>query len=189
MKKTGKFLAVAAAAMILAGCQCPFSSRPALPPATECPLVLDLDQIKATVVAVRFTREVAGSKGDRRRIADKELAQQRLAVVTLRVTKPTKTQLILAAADLSLHYSTGGMADVAPCEGLSTFSVTQSAPRPIELGREGGPGSVKQTTDATTNEPGTVYIDAVFRMTPQKSGNLWVCVAQPGTPKRYTGNE
>ncbi len=148
--------------------------------ARDCPLVVPLGQdIRAEVVAVSFPDEVQGVGGRRMRVGDDRREKFRLGLVTIKITKPAGAALTLAAADVTLHYYHGDHAEVAPCEGLSTFSMTNDAERPMELSESDGPGFLKQSTGARATAADVLYVDAVFYGMEPDSNECWICIAQP----------
>ena len=90
--------------------------------AKRCPLALDLSgAVTAEIANAQFFVEVPGVNGNRMQLPPNRRDIHRLAVVTIRITKPAGQRLAVAAADLTLHYWHGSEAEVVPCEGLSGF--------------------------------------------------------------------
>lgn len=151
----------------------------------ECPLMVG-SQVKMEVTGVVFMDEVQGTGGRRMTIPEDKRDKWRLGIVTLKVTKPAGTRFTLAAADLALHYYHGEQTEVAPCEGLSSFSSSDDSDRPMELSQTMGPGFTKQTTGAKTTQASVIYMDAVFGFMEPDTSEIWVCLGQPVTDRGFT---
>ena len=148
------------------------------------PALVPLNEIKAEVVNIRYATEVPGDNGILLKVNDAD--NYRIAVVTVRIDKPEAKRLLLAAADLTLHYWRGDEFEVAPCEGLSRFSVQADEERPITMFSPSGPGWVKQETSPGTTRAGTVYVDVVFGLIEKDITQAWLFVGQPGTAASTT---
>ena len=155
----------------------------------ESPLVADLRRVNVEIADIAFVEEVAGIDGNNMRISPANKDKFRLALVTLRITKPPGEKLTLAAADLTLHYFHGEATEAAPCEGLSVFSTSREVDRPVKMPQHPGPGFVKQTTGTVSTQASTVYVDALFGYIEPTINDVWIAVAQPSTvaPFRSTG--
>jgi len=148
------------------------------------PLVIPLDQVKIEIANVKFEVEVQGVDGPMR-MPENRRDKYRLALVTLRVRKPPGMKLTVAAADLTFHYWHGSDPEVAPAEGLSSFSTSLEDDRPMKLWQSMGPGWVKQTTNPRATEAGEVYVDVVFHMIEPDTRECWIGVAQPSQQAPY----
>ena len=183
MRGGGKRRAVLIAPVALIGLA--LSSRTAAY-ARPCPRLLDLNgEIKAEVVGVRSTDEVRGVGGNQMRVGGKRLNMFRIAVVTIKITKPINRGLSVACADFTLHYYHGNETEVAPAEGMSSFSTAQAEVRPITLPRMSGPGFTKQTTGPRAVRAKVVYIDIIFGYMEPDTREVWVCVGRPITTRPY----
>jgi len=151
----------------------------------SCPYVVPFQQVKMEIVEIMFTDEVPGVNGNRMRLTGERKKKYRLGVVAIKVQKPAGMRLSVAAADFTIHYYHGDQTEVAPCEGISTFSSTLDVDRPMMLPRMQGPGWVKQTTGARCTQASVVYIDAVFALMEPDTRECWICVAQPTTTRAY----
>lgn len=147
----------------------------------DCPYNLGTEDVEMEIVNIIFTDHVPGVTGNRMTVEGERLEKFRIAIVTVKVKKPAGKRLSVAAADLTLHYEAGSTLDVAPCEGLSTFSQVMDMDRPINLPSVAGPGWVKQTTGARCTQADEVYFDATFRGIEPEIGKVWLCVGQPTT--------
>lgn len=146
---------------------------------SACPLLLSHGQgTKAEIVRMTFTDEIVGSQGNRMKIPENMKARMRIALVTVKITKPPGKKLTLPAADVTLHYYHGNYAECAPCEGISSFTTEEDSPRPVNLSTNSGPGFVKQTTGTRSTHSGIVYVDAVFCYMEPDTRECWICMAQ-----------
>jgi len=182
-------LVVGIAGMVI-GSQIPLFAQSTFPQfAKPCPMVMDFRQnMKAEIINVVFSEEVVGVKGNKMSIPDKVKDKQRLAVVTIKITKPPGRRLVVPAADFTLHYYHGNVPEVAPCEGISEFTATEDTARPIDLSTCAGPGFVKQQTRTRTTQAGVVYMDAVFGYMEPDTKECWICVGQPGVVEPFVTN-
>jgi hypothetical protein len=139
---------------------------------TGCPVALSLSEVSAEIVDIKYVASASGVKIP----AD---AKYRLAVVTIRFEKPAGRGLGVAAADLTLHYRHGSGAEVAPCEGISSFSQALAEERVMRYSRQPGPGWVKQETGIQGTQAAVVYLDAVFHMIEPTISDVWICIGQP----------
>jgi len=153
--------------------------------AKPCPLVIPLDQIKIEIAAIRYEVEVQGVDGNMMRLPDNRRNNFRYAIVTLRFRKPAGAKVVLAAADLTLHYCHGFEQDVTPCEGLSSFGTHLDEERMMKLPQMQGPGWLKQTTNARCTDASEAYVDCVFAMVEPDARECWICVAQPSASAPY----
>jgi hypothetical protein len=188
--KTYVGVGVLAAACLLAGSYVSQMSAetPATPApsALECPLLLDFSRgITGDVVDVQFIDEIQGVQGNKIKLNDEQKKKARLALVTVKITKPAGKRLTLAAADMTLHYNHGDQTEVAPCEGLSAFSTTNDGDRAMNLSQSMGPGFVKSPTAAKCIAAGTVYVDGVFAFMEGDTREVWVCLGQPVSRKPF----
>jgi hypothetical protein len=157
--------------LALAGASSAQSSR-------EAPLVLEFQQgIKAELVSLTFMKEV--TDGTRRmRVPDDKVAKFRLAVATIKITKPAGTQFTLACADLTLHYYHAAETEVTPCEGMSSFTSSLDSDREVSLSTTNGPGFLKKTTATRSTEAAVVYVDALFGSMEPDTREAWIAVGQ-----------
>lgn len=156
--------------------------------ARRCPLWLNIQPasgIRCEVVEARFVTEVEGVAGNALRVPKERLHLFRVALITLKITKPAGQKLTLAAADLALHYNHGERVEVAPCEGISSFGIRQDDDRPLKLPPMSGPGFTKSTTSARATQAAVVYLDAVFGAIEPDIRSLWVAVGQPVTEEPF----
>jgi len=151
----------------------------------SCPYLVRFDQVKMEIVEIAYTDEVEGVDGNRMKLSEEKRKHFRLALVTVRVRKPAGMRLSVAAADFTIHYYHGGEPEVAPCEGISSFSQALDVDRPMKLPRTQGPGWVKQTTGARSTQAAEVYIDTVFAMVEPDTREVWICVGQPTTTQPF----
>jgi hypothetical protein len=151
----------------------------------ECPLTLDLKKMGVQIDNIAYVEEVPGIDGNSMKLDDEQRPKFRVALVTLKITKPAGTKLTLAAADLTLHYINGGGSEVTVCEGLSIFSTAKDQDRPVKLPRQSGPGFVKQVTGPAATQASTVYVDAVFGFIEPDISDAWIAVGQPSTVAPY----
>ena len=157
-----------------------FAQASATPSAKECPYVLEVNRgLKVEIVDVLFTDEIQGVRGNRMKVPEDKKDKMRFALVTIKITKPAKKRLTLAAADLTLHYYHGDQAEVAPCEGISYFSIGNDTDRPMDLSQSDGPGFVKQTTGAKCTKSEVVYLDGSFAFMEPDTREVWICIGQP----------
>jgi len=156
-------------------------------PTRSCPYVLNLGDPNVTVEIDRivFTDTVLGVDGNGMVIQPEQRDLYRLAVTTLKITKPAGRHLSVAACDLTLHYFYGEDTEAAPCEGISTLTETREADRPVKLPTVSGPGFVKMTTGVRATQASVVYMDAVFAYVEPNVRECWICVAQPTTTAPY----
>jgi hypothetical protein len=154
----------------------------------DCPLVTDLKRYSVEIDNVVFVDEVSGMDGNRMRMGPENKDKFRLAVVTLRITKPAGERVTLAAADLTLHYYHGNEVEAAACEGLSVFSTSRDVDRPVKMPPHRGPGFVKQTTGTASTQAATLYVDAIFGYVEPDVSDVWIAVAQPSTPAPHRSN-
>ena len=161
----------ALALVALAGASLAQSSR-------EAPLVLDFQQgIKAELVSLTFVKVVTDGTRNMK-VPDDKLGKYRLAVATIKVSKPAGTQLTLACADLTLHYYHAGETEVTPCEGMSSFTSALDADREITLSSTNGPGFLKKNTATRATEAAVVYVDALFGSMEPDTREAWIAVGQ-----------
>jgi hypothetical protein len=152
----------------------------------QAPLVIPLNEVRMEIADIFFTTEVQGAQGRAMKMKDPErLKKYRLALVTIKVTKPPRRKLKIAAADLSLHYSHGNGVEVAICEGISVFNRTRDEDRLVHFPRSAGPGFVKQTTGVRATQADVVYFDAVFQGMEPDTRDVWLCVGQPTSRKPF----
>jgi hypothetical protein len=156
----------------------------------KCPYLLDLNGggLKAEVVEISFPEVVQGIDGNRIAMPENKKDKYRLALVTIKITKPAGKRLTAAAADFTLHYCHGNGDEVAPCEGISWFNTVKDSDRPMKLARITGPGWIKQTTGARATKSAVVYIDAVFSYTELDMKNCWICLGQSAMDSPYECN-
>lgn len=145
------------------------------------PFFVPMDQAEVTIAGVLFVDEVQGVDGNRMKVPAKSADKFRYALVTIRIKKPAGAKLTIASADLTLHYYHGNEPEVAPCEGISTFSTSADSERPMKLPQMQGPGWLKQTTGARAAEATEVFVDAVFAMIEPEIKEVWVGISQPST--------
>lgn len=146
----------------------------------DVPGLFRLDEdVQVKIYNVSFVRDYDGIL---RRFRASRPDRFRGAVVTLEISKPAGKRIALHVADLSLHYYRDQAEDydVAPCDGLSTFSVAPDVDRPMQFARW-----LRQSTGASTTRASVVYIDAFFQNMEPGTNDMWLCIAQPATP-RYT---
>ena len=144
-----------------------------------CPMVLDLGgSVKARIVGVRFADEVK-SVDQKLIMPSGQREPLRFCIVTLRIEKPAGKRLALAAADLTAHYWHADEALVTPCIGLSHFSATPDADRPMQLVPFSGFAFIRSVTGASTTQSTALFVDAVFGYVPGDTRELWVCTARP----------
>lgn len=137
------------------------------------------------IAEIKYVDRVEGQGGVTLKVPPDRLNQFRIAFVTIRVKKPAGKAITVAAADLTLHYNHGGSQEVAPCEGISTFSKNLDDERPLTIYRQSGPGWVKQTTSLRSTEATEVYFDALFHLIEPEIREVWLCVAQPTTERGF----
>lgn len=147
----------------------------------SCPLTVPATSVLMEIVDIVFTDVVQGAGGNKMALNEEQKKNLRLGLVTVKVTKPAGMRLSLAAADLTLHYYHGSEAEVAPCEGISSFSTSLDTDRPMELSKTMGPGFTKQHTGARATQVSVLYFDAVFGFMEPDTKECWLCVGQPST--------
>lgn len=146
----------------------------------RCPYILNLRKdVTMELVNVKFTDEVQGVGGNRMKIRGERLKVFRIAIATLKITKPRGKRLSVTAADFTMHYYHGSNKEVAPSEGLSAFSTQRDFDRPMTLPRMSGPGFTRQTTGSRTTKAGIVYVDVVFSYMEPDTREVWVCYGRP----------
>jgi hypothetical protein len=155
-----------------------------------CPYMLDLSDadVHVEIEGIVFTDAVPGIDGNAMTIPSSLRHLYRLAVVTLKITKPAGRHVSIAACDLTLHYfhgENGENTEAAPCEGISTITDTRDADRPMKLPTVPGPGFIKMTTSVRAAQASVVYMEAVFAYVEPSIGDTWICVAQPTTTAPY----
>jgi len=151
----------------------------------ECPYQGLPEGVSMEIAEIRYVEEVRGVDGNVLRIAPEQRDRFRIALVTIRVTKPAGRRLTVAAADFTLHYNHGSAQEVAPCEGISSFSRELEGERNMKMPRMMGPGWIKQTTGLRATEATEVYFDAVFHLVEPEIREVWLCVAQPTRPQAF----
>ena len=153
----------------------------------KCPYLLDLNGggLKAEIVEISFPEVVQGIDGNKIEMSEDKKDKYRLALVTIKITKPAGQRISAAAADFTLHYCHGTGDDVAPCEGISWFDTDNDSDRPMKLARVDGPGWVKQTTGAKATKSAVVYIDAVFAYIELDMKDCWICLGQSAMASPY----
>ncbi len=149
----------------------------------SCPAVVSLADCRVTIHSVQFPERIQEGAID---IREPDPTKYHFALVTMRIDKPAGQQLVLPAADVTLHYrrGTGEAFDVAPCEALSAFSVSPDEDRKLDCFAGMGPGWVKSTTGTATTQASHVYVDAVFAKVERDVTDTWICFGQPGS-QRY----
>ena len=154
-----------------------------------CPAFLNLETCKVAVVNARFVSDLQGVDF---KIKESNVEKYRLLIVTLSLDKPEGMAVTLPCADLTLHYKRQNDAfDVAPCEGLSNFTVSKDEDRGLLCGApNGGPGWTKVKTQGPASRAATtIYVDALFGKVESDVTNVWVCVGQPSTGHEVKGWE
>jgi hypothetical protein len=141
---------------------------------SDVPLVVPLNEVKMEIKEINYLEQVEGLKVQ----ADKR-DKYRIALVTIQFTKPAGRAIEVAAADLTLHYTHGGEAEVAPCEGISSFNQTLSEDRAMKMFNQSGPGWIKQRTAVRATQATVVYMDAAFALIEPDISDVWLCVGQP----------
>lgn len=174
-------IVVALPAMVSCGTR----AAQALQSGRQCPVVTDLRRVSVEIASISFVDEVQGLDGNKMKVPADKKDKFRIALVTLRITKPPGEKLTLAAADLTLHYYHGDETEAAPCEGISVFGSSLDSDRPLKMPSHAGPGFVKQTTGTGSTQSGTVYIDAAFNYIEPNIGDTWIVVGQPSTSAPY----
>jgi len=155
---------------------------------TECPYLILSRDVTLEIAEIKFIDQVQGVDGNSLRVPTEQQDKFRLALVTIRIKKPAGKRLTVAAADFTLHYNHGSSQEVAPCEGISTFTRNLDDERGMKLFRGAGPGWVKQTTGLKATEASEIYMDAVFHLIEPEIREVWLCVAQPVTEKCFLTN-
>jgi len=172
-----------AAAVLLAGITM-FAQMPS-PSALECPLLLDFQGgISGEIVSVRFTDRIDGIRGNKIELNAEQKGKFRLALVTVKITKPPGRSLTLAQCDVTLHYWHGNEAEVAPSEGISYFSTTRDGERPMSIVPD-GPGFPKSSTSARCVAATEVFIDFAFCFMEPDTRECWICIGQPISRKPF----
>lgn len=151
--------------------------------AGDCPYLIRPSEVTMEIAEVKFVEAIQGQNGVVARVPQEKLDNFRIAVATIRVRKPAGKRLTLAAADLTLHYNHGNSHEVAPCEGISSFSRNADDERDIRINSPAGPGWIKQTTGVRATEATEVYFDAVFHLIERTICEMWLCVGQPTTER------
>ncbi len=148
----------------------------------SCPAVVPLTDCRVTIDSIQFPERVQEGAID---IREPDPSKYHFAVVTMRIDKPAGQQLVLPAADVTLHYrrGAGDTFDVAPCEALSAFSTTPEEDRKLDCFAGMGPGWVKSTTGAAATKASRVYVDAVFAKIERDITDTWICFGQPGSSR------
>jgi len=141
---------------------------------SDVPLVVPLSDVKIEIKEIMYLEQVEGLKVQ----ADKR-DKFRIALVTIQFTKPAGRSVEVAAADLTLHYTHGGEAEVAPCEGISSFNQTLTEDRAMKMFNQSGPGWIKQKTAVRSTQATVVYLDAAFALIEPDISDVWLCVGQP----------
>ena len=149
------------------------------------PLIVPTEKVTLEIKSIRFTDEVEGCDGTVASVSPQQRGRYRFGVATIRIRKPAGMKLTIAAADLTLHYYHGENSEVAPTEGISTYSKTEEGERFMKLSRPAGPGWIKQTTTARCTDATEVYIEAVFAMMEPNTRECWLAVGQPTTVAPY----
>jgi hypothetical protein len=141
---------------------------------SDIPQVIDMSKIKIEIVNALYVKKLdaANAKFD---IGD-EGNKYRGLVLTLRIQKPEGEELRLNAQDLSLHYRYGQESDIAPCNGVSTYSTQKDMDRTMSLFK------VSRGTSATgtaTTQASVVYVDLFFNYIEADTSDMYLLVAQP----------
>lgn len=136
------------------------------------------------IVGCIFVKEYS-AEGFTVRVSGDDMDKYRIAILTLCIQKPAGTELKLAVADVTLHYYYGSKEEVAPCDGISTFSNVLDVDRAFKT-TQCSPGWLKQTTGTRTTTAAKIYVDVAFRQVEPDISKLWVCFAKPATERFST---
>jgi len=138
------------------------------------PALLNPADTRFEIVDATFITELTGDNAD---YAEKKPDQYHALVATVKVTKPAGRALTLHPADFALHYRrASGDHDVAPCNGISTFSTDRGVDRTMSF-FSAGFGSV--STGVTTQKSDVLYTDLFFQNMEPDTRELYLLVAQP----------
>jgi hypothetical protein len=132
------------------------------------------------IEAATFVSELGGANATYKEVLPDKF---RGIVVTLRIQKAENEALSLYAQDLALHYNYGKRRDVARCSGVSSFSLTREAERPMTFFAQ-GVGSI--TTGLNTTRATEVFVDAFFQGMEPDTADIDLYVAQPIGATRVT---
>jgi hypothetical protein len=139
----------------------------------KAPLVFPSDSVNLKIVNAVFLKTLQGIDA---RFDETEPDKYRGLVITVEVTKPAGEALELRAQDITLHYHyDGDEYDVAPCQGLSTFSAEQMIDRPMNLFKIRGTAR----TGIATMSAQKLYIDMFFQYMEPTTSDIHLMVAQP----------
>jgi len=148
--------------------------------AVSAPGVFPSDECQVKIAGISFETAVETADGA---MEEPNLDEYRIAVVTFRIEKPADRDIVLHAADLTLHYEReGGEYDVAPCEALASFTIGEDEDRALQMPGVGGPGWVKVKTGAGARKATTIYSEAVFSKIEPDVRKFWLAIARPATP-------
>lgn len=134
---------------------------------------LDVKRAKVTIESVLFVTELSGINA---RFKETQPDNYRGMVLTAKIAKPAGEPLTLYAQDVVLHYNYGSKNDVARCTGLSTFSLTNDADRPMQFSSS---GLVSATTGVNTLKATEIYVDLFFQNMESDTSQVELYVAQP----------
>lgn len=176
MKKLLLTIAVLVSALGMGGTEC-FAQGSGS--SKKCPLVALQRGVTMEIVDMFFLKKVNGASGNALSVNEDNLDKHRIALVTVKVTKPAGTTLELAACDVTLHYYHGEKIEAAPCEGISAFNKTRDEDRSMNLPRVNGPSFTKTKTGVRASQDTTVYFDVVFQGVEPEIRQAWICVGQP----------
>mgnify|MGYP001047854635 CR=1 FL=1 len=140
----------------------------------SAPDVINLVKVKIQLVSDVFVKELKGVNASF--AMGEDARKYRGLILTLKVEKPAGESVTLNAQDLVLHYRYGEKSDIAPCNGVSAFSVQRDLDRPMRLFRRGRGGS---STGASTIRATEVYVDLFFQYMEPDTSDLHLLVAQP----------
>lgn len=141
---------------------------------SEIPQIIDMSKVKIEIIGALYVKKLdaTNAKFD----IGEEGNKYRGLVLTLRIQKPEGEELRLNAQDLSLHYRYGQESDIAPCNGLSTYSTQKDMDRTMSLFK------ISRGTSATgtsTTQASVVYVDLFFNYIESDTSDLHLLVAQP----------
>ena len=143
---------------------------------SDVPGAVDRGRISAKVVEVKYVTQLEGVNA---RYKQDKPEMYRGLVLTLEVTKPAGEELKLYAQDFSPHYAYEGGFDIAPCQGISTFSTEKEADRPFILSTAGRGCA---STGTTTTRACKLYVDLFFDMMESSTRKLHLMLARPASP-------
>jgi hypothetical protein len=141
---------------------------------------LDARNARVTIEAATFVTELGSTNASYKEV---QPDKYRGVVVTLRIQKAENEPLTIFAQDVSLHYRYGKRRDVARCTGISSFSMTRDAERPLTFFAL-GVGSI--TTGVNTGRASEVFVDVFLQGMEPDTSEIDLYIAQPIGARRVT---